>query len=111
MKIVKGAAVVVMSGFLMGASSLSTRAAMPAGNVAAAPSNASVIVAANGPLSATESLLKPPLALPSSPQVHSNCKASHLYGADDVVGDQNSCIMGGYAIPGAYGAGIAAAVR
>jgi hypothetical protein len=67
---------------------------------------------ANGPMSATESSLEPSMALQVARQVRSNFKASHIYGADEVVADQNSCIMGGYAIPGAYGGiGMAMGVR
>jgi hypothetical protein len=87
---------------LMGAASVSTWAGMPAGNLAA-PSQAEVLAVANGPLSATEGALEPSMALQAARQVRSNCKASHIYGADDVVGDKNACIMGGYAISGGYG--------
>src|SRR5437879_5852132 len=102
MKLVNGAAVALMSGFLMGASSLSTWAAMPARDMAVAPGAAKVLAVADGSLSATESALEPSLALQATRQVRNNCRPSHLYGPDDVVGDQNSCIKGGYAIPGAY---------
>jgi hypothetical protein len=109
MKIVKRAAVVVISGLLMGAAS-SSWAAMPATNVAGT-GQAEVIAAANGPVAATESPLEPSLALQAARLVRSNCKASHIYGADDVVGDKNACIMGGYAIGGGYGYGMATSVR
>ena len=105
MTIVKRAAIVAISGLLMGAS-VSAWAAMPAGNMAA-PSHAEVVAAANGPLSATEGSVDPSLALQVAHHIHSNCEASHMYGADDVVGDANACIMGGYAIPGGYGFGVA----
>lgn len=108
MKIVKRAAVVVISGLLMGAASSTW--AMPAGNMAA-PSQAEVIAVTNGPLSATESSLEPSLALQAARRVRNNCEASHIYGADDVVGDKNACIMGGYSIPGAYGFGMATSVH
>jgi len=112
MRIVKSAAVVAISGFLMGAS-MSAWAGMPTDNMEA-PSHIEVIAAANGPLSATEGALEPSMALQATRQVRSNCQASHIYGADDVVGDKNSCIMGGYAIPGAgaySGIGMATGVR
>jgi hypothetical protein len=105
MTIVKRAAIVAISGLLMGASA-SAWAAMPAGNTAAA-SHAEVVAAANGPMSATEDSVAPSLALQVTHHIHSNCEASHMYGADNVVGDQNACIMGGYAIPGGYGFGVA----
>jgi hypothetical protein len=91
MKIVKRAAAVVMSSLLMSAS-VSTWAAMPAGNMAA-PGHAEVIAAANGPLSATKSSLEPSPALQAARQVRGNCRASHIYGAHDVVGDPNTCII------------------
>jgi hypothetical protein len=105
MKRVKSAALVVMSGWLMGVSA-SAWAAMPAGNMAQ-PNHAEVIAAANGPLFATESSLEPSLALQAARQDQGKCKASHIYGAADVVGDKNTCIMGGYGISGAYGGGMA----
>ena len=82
MTIVKRAAVVAISGFLMGAS-VSAWAGMPTGNMAA-PSHIDVIAAANGPLSATEGALEPSMALQATRQVRNNCQASHIYGADDV---------------------------
>jgi hypothetical protein len=107
MKIVKRTAVVVaISGLLMSAASVSTWAGMPSGNIPA-PSHLQVLAAANGPLFATESSLEPSMALQAARQVRSNCEASHMYGADNVVGDKNACIMGGYAIPGGYGSGVA----
>jgi hypothetical protein len=98
MKIVKSAAMVVISGLLMGAS-VSARAAMPVDNMAS-PSHASVIAVANDPLFATVSSLEPSPALQAARQEHNNCKASHMYGADDIVGDKQACIMGGYSISG-----------
>jgi hypothetical protein len=110
MKIVKQAAVVVISAVLMGAASVSSWAAMPVGNMATWR-HAEVITAANGPLSATGSSLEPSLAFQTVSQVRSKCKASHIYGPDDVVGDPNTCIMGGYAIPSAYAVGVTTGVR
>jgi hypothetical protein len=104
MRIVEKAAAVLVAGLMIGATSMSSWAAMPAANMAA-PSQAEVIGAATGPFSATESLLEPSLVLQAERQVHSNCKASHMYGADNLVGDPNACIMGGYGIAGAYGYG------
>jgi hypothetical protein len=107
MTIVKKTAVIVaMSGLLMGAASVSTWAGMPAGNMSA-PSHPQVLAAANGPMSATEGSVDSSLARQVTYQIHSNCEASHMYGADNVVGDKNACIMGGYAIPGGYGVGLA----
>ena len=105
MKMVKRAALVVMSGLLMGVSA-SAWATMPAGNTTE-PNHAEVIAAGNGPLFATESSLEPSVALQAARQDHGKCKASHIYGAADVVGDKNTCIMGGYAFSGAYGGGMA----
>ena len=110
MKITKKAAVVVISGLLMSGASVPTWAEMPANSIAA-PGHAEVIAAANGPLAATESSLEPSNAVQAARQARSNCTASHIYGADDVVGDQKACIMGGYAIQGTYGVGIATGVR
>jgi len=104
MKIIKSAAIVAISGFLLGATLVPSWAAMPAASTAA-ETHAGVIMAADVPLSATESLLEPSLALQAARQVHSNCKASHMYGADNLVGDPKACIMGGYGIAGAYGYG------
>jgi hypothetical protein len=104
MKIVRKAAVVAIAGFLLGATLVPSWAAMPAANMAA-PNQAEVIAAATGPFSATESLLEPSVALQATRQVRSNCKASHMYGADNLVGDPKACIMGGYGIAGAYGYG------
>jgi hypothetical protein len=109
MKRVKSAALVVMSGWLMGVSA-SAWAAMPAVNMAQ-PNHAEVIAAANGPLFATEGSLEPSLALQVARQDHGKCKASRIYGAADVVGDKNICIMGGYEVPGAYGGGMATGGR
>jgi hypothetical protein len=106
MRIVKTAAVVVMSGLLMSAAAASTRAGVPAGNMPG-PSYPQVLAAANRPMSATEDSVDPSLALQVTHHIHSNCEASHMYGADNVVGDKNACIMGGYAIPGGYGSGVA----
>jgi hypothetical protein len=107
MKIVKrAAAVVAISGLLMSAAAVSTWAGMPAGNMPA-PSQPQVLAAANGPMSATEDSVAPSLALQVTHHIHSNCEASHMYGADNVVGDKDACIMGGYAIPGGYGFGVA----
>jgi len=103
MKIEKITAMVVISGLLMGAS-VSARAAMPVDSMAGS-SHGAVIAAANGPLFATVSSLEPSPALQASRQEHNNCKASHMYGADDIVGDKQACIMGGYSISG--GAGMA----
>lgn len=105
MKKVKSAALAVISGWLIGASA-SAWATMPAGNMTE-PNHAEVIAAANGPLFAAEGSLEPSLALQAARQDHGRCKASHIYGAADVVGDKNTCIMGGYGIPGAYGGGMA----
>jgi hypothetical protein len=105
MKRVKSATLVVMSGWLMGVSA-SAWAAMPAGNMAQ-PNHAEVIAAASGSLFATEGSLEPSLALQAARQDHVKCKASHIYGAADVVGDKSTCIMGGYAFSGAYGGGMA----
>ena len=104
MRIVKRAAVVMMSGLLMGAGSVSTWAAIPAGNIPA-PSNPEVVASANASGSATARMVEPSLALQASHHVHSNCEASHMYGADNVVGDASACIRGGYAIPGGLGVG------
>jgi hypothetical protein len=79
MKMVKSAALVVMSGWLMGVSA-SAWAAMPAGNMAP-PNHAEVIAAANGPLFATEGSLEPSLALQVARQDHGKCRASHIYAA------------------------------
>jgi hypothetical protein len=57
-------------------------------------------------MSATEDSVDPSLALQLTHHIHSNCEASHMYGANNVVGDANACIMGGYAIPGGYGVAI-----
>jgi hypothetical protein len=104
MNIIKSAAVVTMSGFLLGATLMPSWAEMPAANTAA-ETHAGVIMAADVPLSATESLLEPALPLQATRQVHSNCKASHMYGADNLVGNPKACIMGGYGIASAYGYG------
>jgi hypothetical protein len=79
MKIVEKAAAVLVAGLMIGATSMSSWAAMPAANMAA-PSQTEVLAAASGPFSASESLLEPSLALQAARQVHSNCKASHIYG-------------------------------
>jgi hypothetical protein len=105
MKIVKQAAAIVMSGLPMGMSA-SAWAAMPAGNMTE-PNHAEVIAGANGPLFATERSLEPSLPLQAARQDHDKFKASHFYRAADVVGDKNTCIMGGYGISGAYGGGMA----
>jgi hypothetical protein len=105
MKRVKSAALVVMSGWLIGVSA-SAWAAMPAGNITE-PNHGEVIAAANDPLFAAEDSLEPSLALQAARQDHGKCKASHIYGAADVVGDKSTCIMGGYAFSGAYGGGMA----
>ncbi len=104
MKLVKSAAAGLVAGLVIGATSISSWAAMPAANMAA-PIQAEVIAAATVPLSATQSLLEPSLALKPARQVHSNCKPSHMYGANNLVGDPNACIMGGYGIAGIYGYG------
>jgi hypothetical protein len=104
MKMTKSAVVVAISGFLLGATLVPSWAEMLAASTGA-ENHAGVIMAADVPLSATESLLEPSLAFQASREVHSNCKASHLYGADNLVGDPKACIMGGYGIAGAYGYG------
>jgi hypothetical protein len=106
MKIVRTVAVVVMAGLLMSAAAVSTWAGMPAGHMPA-PGHLQVLAAANGPMSTIEDSVDPSLALQVTHHIHSNCEASHMYGADNVVGDKNACIMGGYAIPGGYGSGVA----
>jgi hypothetical protein len=108
MKIIKSAAVVTISAFLLGATLVPSWAEMPAASTAA-QTHAGVITVADVPLSATESLLKPALPLQAARQVHSNCKASHMYGADNLVGNQKACIMGGYAIGSGYG-GVGTAI-
>jgi hypothetical protein len=112
MQMVKRAALVVMSGLLIGMSA-SAWATMPGGNTAE-PNHGEMIADANSPLFATEISLEPSVALQAARQGHSNCRASHIYGTD-VVGEKNACIMGGYTVPGSYGVGavggMAAAAR
>src|SRR6266481_3792988 len=96
MRIFKKAANIAMAGLMMGASA-SAWAQMPAGNT---PSRAGAALVASGPLSATEIALQPSEQVQAARQLHNNCKASHLYGADDIVGDKSTCIMGTYNLPG-----------
>jgi hypothetical protein len=96
MRIFKKAANIAMAGLMMGASA-SAWAQMPAGNT---PSRAGAALVASGPLSATEIALQPSEQVQAARQLHNNCKASHLYGADDIVGDKSTCIMGMYTFPG-----------
>ena len=105
MKIMKSAAVVAISSVLVSATLAPSWAEMPTARTAA-EAQAGVMVAAEAPMSGTESLLEPSIALQAGRQVQSNCKASHMYGADNLVGDPKACIMGGYGIAGASGHGL-----
>jgi hypothetical protein len=109
MRIMKVTAMVMISGLLMGASAPGW-AATPVDSVAGS-SHGAVIAAANGPLFATVSSLEPSPALQSARQEHNNCEASHMYGADDIVGDKQACIMGGYSISGGPGMATGAVAR
>jgi hypothetical protein len=104
MNIIKGSAVVAISGLLLAATWVPSSAEMPAASTAA-ETHTGAIMAADVQMSATESSLEPSLALQAARQVLSNCKASHMYGADNLVGNPKACIMGGYGIAGAYGYG------
>jgi hypothetical protein len=45
-------------------------------------------------------VMQPSEQVQAARKVISNCKASHLYTADDIVGDKSTCIMGTYNLPG-----------
>jgi hypothetical protein len=98
MRIVKKAANVALAGLMMGASA-SVWAQVPAGNTTGA-GRAGAALVASGPLSAAEIVMQPSEQVQAARRVINNCKASHLYTADDIVGDKSTCIMGTYNLPG-----------
>ena len=108
MRIVKKAANIALAGLMMGASA-SVWAQVPAGNTTGT-SRAGAALVASGPLSAVEVVMQPSEEVQAARRVTNNCKASHLYTADDIVGDKDTCIKGTYDIPGGF-VGIAGVGR
>ena len=101
MNIFKKAANVALAGLMMGASA-SVWAQVPAGNTTGAGGAGAALVA-SGPLSAMEVVMQPSEQVQAARKVVDNCKPSHLYAADDIVGDKSTCIMGTYSLPGGIG--------